>query len=273
MFNEFSDGPRTWKWAVPGACAIVLLFFGVQLTGNVTVRDGWRAFGVLLIVLGLFCGLIARDNRWRFITSHKAEMLKLKKEADAITPRSQILHESKSVHPDTLRLILGEMSRRWGLVSGAKSATGEPYAVLMSRPRVTQAFLVYFLRMSNEQTYMPKRKLSENDHSFDPQKVVTAYEMHDDLESLLVEELKATKPLGDNKPGYWLGEWDPYSVGKDFGVDINEWDLDDVVEESPASRIARGGTSSNTTDVMAKALEGLEQTKEMKARNAQALKS
>lgn len=269
MFELFNSGPRTWKWAVPGFAAVCLLFWGSRL-----IVDGgrWLEWGTFMVVAGLFGCAIALTNWWKLVSTHREELHRQRKESDAITPRGYIIHEAKAVYPDVLRMILGEQARRWGLVSGSKSPNGEPYAVLMSRPRVTQSFLVYFLRMSNGQTYMPKRMLSENDHSFDPHKVVTAYEMHDDLESLLVEELKTTKPFGDNKPGYWLGEWEPYSVGMDFGVDINDWDVDGTIEEEPAQRVARGGPSSNGQNVvMAKALEGLEQTAQMKARTAKLL--
>ena len=261
------DGPRTWKWLVPGAVAAVLFLVGIPLVGDPASSDRLRWLGIAAVVFGGLASIAAGTNWWKLVSTHSAEMHSARKEADAITPRGYILHEAKSVHPDLYRMILGEQARRWGLVSGTKSPSGEPYAVLMSRPRVTEVFLVYFLRMSNKENYMPKRMLSDNDHSFDPHKIVTAYEMYDDVKSLLEEELKATRPMGENKPGYWLGEWDPISVGLDFGVDIENWDVDGEPEEDAASRVARGGSSSQS--FIDKALEGLEQTAAMKAKVAQ----
>lgn len=278
MFGWYDDGPRTWKWAVPGFLALALGYWGMKLSA----MSSQRSIGVFMVIAALFLAAICATIWWERVSTHQEELHRQRREADAITPTGMILESAKGVHPETYRLALGERARRWGLVSGTKSLTGEPYAVLMSRPRVTDAFLVHFLRMSNEQTYMPKRMLSENDHSFDPRRIVTSYEMYDDLESLLVEELKATRPFGNNKPGYWLGEWEPYAAGLDFGVDINEWQMEeDASPLTPTSPLTpllkeRGlekrGEKNLRNDVIASALEGLEQTQAMKARTAQLLK-
>ena len=262
----WNDGPRTWKWAVPSVFGIVLFLWGVRIVGDPATSEGFRFFGVCILCVGVLLLFVGGENLWERHSEHRARIFREKKEADAITPRSVILHEAKGVHPEVLTMVLQQQARRWGLVSGTKSPNGEPYAVLMSRPRVTQVFLVYFLLNSNEQTYMPKRMLSDNDHSFDPTKVTTAYEMYDDLESLLVDEMKATRPLGANKPGYWLGEWDPFSVGKDFGININEWESPEEEksrEQGSASRSNGSGSSSNN-DLHASSLRDLQQTQAMK---------
>lgn len=268
MFELFSDGPRTWKWAVPYFFCLLFGFLGMSLTGGAETSEGWRLFGMFLLLCALLAFVIGASNHRWWANDRNAEVRLKLREADAITPRGYMLLQAKGVHPDVLRMVLGEQARRWGIVSGTKSPNGKPYSVLMSRPRVTDAFLAYFLRMSNDQTYMPKRKLSDKDHSFDPQRIVTAYEMYDDLESLLVEEMKATRPLGENKPGYWLGEWTPQLVGMDFGMEISEWEVDEPVEEEPAERIARGGSSSSASDIVAKALGDLQQTEQMRRKTA-----
>lgn len=261
----FTDFAKTWKWVLPGFICILLTWGGVMV-----FVKGWKDAGSLMIILALFAFAIAGTKYWEINSNIAVENYRKRKEADAITPRGMMLEAGKGVHPETIRLILGEQARRWGLVSGSKSGTGKPYAVLFARPRVTEEFLVYFLRGSSERHYMSKHgRLSDGDKSWDPQGIVSAYEMYDDLESLLVEEMKVTRPFGNTKPGYWLGEWDARSVGLDFGVDIDEWSDGEVVETVTASSTVRGEVPS----VIAKALEGLEQTPEMKQKSRQLFKS
>jgi len=262
MFDIFS---KTWKWVVPGLMCILLAWGGV-----IVFLMKWKNAGVLMIVLALFCFAIAGTKYWEINSGIAAENYRRRKEADAITPRGMMLEAGRGVHPETIRLILGEQAKRWGLVSGTRSPDHQPYRLLMARPRVTEAFLVYFLRRSNEKTYMAKHgNLSDGDKSWDPQKITTAYEMYDDLESLLVEEMKITRPFGNTKPGYWLGDWSPQAVGLDFGIDIDEWDDGDVIETVTTSSAGR----SDVPSVIARALEGLEQTPEMKMKSRQLFKS
>ncbi len=144
----------------------------------------------------------------------------------SMTTMSVTLEAARGVHPEVLAMVLGERARRWGLISGTKSKDKSPYSVLQARPNVTDRFVAHFLKMSNKTSYMPKRLLSDGDTRFDPLGVVTAYEMYDAFESLLFEELKATRPFGQNKPGYWLAGWDPDTVAMDFGIDLNQYEYE-----------------------------------------------
>lgn len=154
-----------------------------------------------------------------------------RQKALAMTTMSVTLEAAKGVHPDVLAMVLGERARRWGLISGTKSKDKSPYSVLQARPQVTDRFVAHFLKMSNKTSYMPKRLLSDGDTRFDPLGVVTAYEMYDAFESLLFEELKATRPFGQNKPGYWLAGWDPDTVAMDFGINLNDYEYETKVPD------------------------------------------
>lgn len=272
MFSD--DVPRTWKWFVPAVVSALLFWGGLVLFGM-----GWRDMAALLVVVALLGSGVMITNYWKYVTEHQAHLLRERQSALSMTPKQLMLEAAKGVHPETLRLLLGEQARRWGLVSGSRSATGEPYKVLMRRPRVTEEFLVYFLRRSSDRHIMSVHgNLSDGDKSWDPQGIVTAYEMYDDLESLLIEEQKATRPFGRTKPGYWLGDWDGRSVGLDFGIDIEAWGAGADEGEEEAAQV-EGRTSKMKRDVsmseavLQKSLEGLEQTSRMKARTEQLYKS
>lgn len=261
------DRPRNWKWMVPAALIAPCLIWW----NDWAMRDGtvWGALALFPLGLTVILSIASLINLYLYVRDHVASIVSEEISSRNYTPSVRMLEAAKEIHPEVLRMVLGERARRWGLVSGSKSPTGEPYAVLLSRPRVTDVFIVHFLKMSNKTSYMTKRLLSDGDKSWDPQRIVTAYEMYDDLESLLVEELKCTRPFGVNKPGYWLGDWEPISVGLDFGVDIEEW------EDGGDQRTAVSGQQSavsgqrsavSEADILARAMEGLEQTQAMKAR-------
>jgi hypothetical protein len=175
--------------------------------------------------------------------------LETRQRALSVTTMSVLLEAAKAVHPTVLEQLFRDRARRWGLVSGTRSKDRSPYSTLHARPRVTDRFIVHFLKMSNEKSYMPKNMLSDKDTSFDPAKFVTAYEMYDDFESLLMEELKATRPYGWNKPGFWLAGWNPDTVAADFGVDLEVWNYE---EDQPAA-----GSGSAASDVVKNAMKDL----------------
>lgn len=67
----------------------------------------------------------------------------------------------------------------------------------------------------------------------------------------------------------WLGDWEPISVGLDFGVDIEEWEDggDQRTAVSDQQSAVSGQRSAvSEADILARAMEGLEQTQAMKAR-------
>lgn len=267
----YDSEPRTWKWFVPGVISAILLWGGYVL-----FRSQIQDAGALLIVLGMFgIGLTVTNHSW-VRRSRDADILKRRQDALSITPKQMMLEAAKGVHPETLRLLLGEQARRWGLVSGSQSPTGKPYKILVARPRVTEQFLVYFLRRSNHKMYMSKHgNLSDNDKSWDPRGITSTYEMYDDLESLLVEEMKCTRPFGQTKPGYWLGDWSPAAVGLDYGVDIEDWEAGDETEviEAVASVNGSGEAVGRIPSVLAKAMVDLQQTSQMKAKTEKLFES
>lgn len=194
--------------------------------------DALAWLNVCSSVLGVVGGALlfwAVWTAWMAVREQSAWILSERQKALATTTMSVTLEAAKSVHPEVLAMLLGERARRWGLISGTKSKDKSPYSVLQARPQVTDRFVAHFLKMSNGKAYMPKRMLSDKDTRFDPLGVVTAYEMYDAFESLLFEELKATRPFGENKPGYWLAGWDPDTVAMDFGMNLNDYEYETTV--------------------------------------------
>ena len=225
--------PRNWKWMVPSTFTVVFLVIYSQTLG-------WGAWAWIWVGLAIICGLAGLMNFWLYLDEHVGETRRELILTQNRTSMVMTMEAASRMHPDGLRLLFGERARRLGLISGSQSIIGKPYAVLMARPRVTVEFFVHFLRQSNGQMYMPKRMLSDGDKSWDPAKATTAYEMFEDVESLLFEEMKATRPFGATKPGYWINEWDPFSVGMDFGINIDSWDEGGVHAEKDERELVSG---------------------------------
>lgn len=227
MYGE----PRNWKWMVPAMLTPIAGGLGAWLMnvdgGAWVVRFG----GFVMICWACVLLYSAYKNCREYFAEGDAMRFEQRQRALAITADSVRLEAAKGVHPETLELLLRDRARRWGLISASKSANRKPFGVLLARPNVTEAFLAHFLKMSNDKTYMPLNMLSDGDKSFDPQKRVTAREMYDDLESLLFEESKITRPFGKYKPGYWIPDWGPEAVAMDFGIDLEQWSyVDEEIE-------------------------------------------
>lgn len=256
MFNE----PRNWKWMVPAAGVFVLPLGGWWLrsmlgdVGGLTVQ----CLEYVTWPLALICLVQAVSMHHAYYRSLAVNDLERQQAALSITADSVKLQAANGVHPQTLELVLRDQARRWGIVSATKSKSRRPYSVMFARPRVTQGFFVHFLKMSNEQTYMPLSILSDGDKSWDPDGRVTAREMYADVESLLIEEGKATRPMGPYKPGYWVAGWTPASVAKDYDLNLDEWDYEEE-EQKAESR-----TQTKADDPLEAALKDLDQTSWMK---------
>ena len=247
----FGGDPRTWKWLVPGAGMFVML--GLSIWSNqLSARYG----AAMMICQGVLVGM-AFLLLLQTVSMYKAYYRRLetydletRQRALSVTTMSVLLDAAKAVHPTVLEQLFRDRARRWGLVSGTRSKDKSPYSTLLARPRVTDRFIVHFLKMSNAKSYMPKNMLSDKNSSFDPARIVTAYEMYDDFESLLIEELKATRPYGWNKPGYWLSGWGPDTVAADFGIDLEMWNYEK--DDPPAV-----GSGNAASDVVKDALKDL----------------
>lgn len=214
---------RSLRWVWLGAAVGVLLVAAGAMEAwalSVPVLH-YCAQGLAVVCIPL--GLGALMDWWMDYRGQSVDLLYTRQRAMSMTAMGQLLEAAKGVHPAVLESLMQDRARRWGLISGTKSPDKSPYSVLQARPRVTDRFVAFALRMSDQKGLMPKRLLSDGDKRFDPAGVVTAYEMYDDFESLLTAELKVTRPYGMTKPAYWLAGWDPESVALDFGLDLEAY--------------------------------------------------
>lgn len=223
-----NERPYIWMSIVGAVLVVMALWAWGYATG------GLEWLNVCSSILGTVGGALLLWALWLvWMAAREAAVFDLQRRQKALsmTTMSVTLEAAKGVHPEVLAMVLGERARRWGLISGTKSKDKSPYSVLQARPQVTDRFVAHFLKMSNSKSYMPKRLLSDGDTRFDPLGSVTAYEMYDAFESLLFEELKATRPFGQNKPGYWLSGWDPDTVSMDFGINLNDYEYETKVPD------------------------------------------
>ena len=221
-----NERPYSWMSIVG---AVILAAAGWMWTFAVDALEWLNVCSSGLAIVGGGMLLWSLWLAWLELREAAVFEIQGRQKALSMTAMSVTLEAAKGVHPEVLAMVLGDRARRWGLISGTKSKDKSPYSVLQARPQVTDRFVAHFLKMSNKTSYMPKRMLSDGDTRFDPLGVVTAYEMYDAFESLLFEELKATRPFGQNKPGYWLSGWDPDTVAMDFGINLNDYEYETVV--------------------------------------------
>lgn len=214
-----------------GAIVVVLLVAAMWV-------DVWSAdYAALKPLANCLYGLTipvtlgALLDGWMQFREQDVWVLQKRQEALSMTATGYTLRAAQGVHPEVIEQLFRDRARRWGLVSGTKSKDRNPYSVLIARPVVTDRFLVHFLRMSNQKTSMAKRLLSDGDKRYDPAGIVTAYEMYDALQSLLEQEMKVTRPFGDNRPGYWLNDWTPETVAMDFGIRMDDYEYENAVPD------------------------------------------
>jgi hypothetical protein len=210
------DGPRNWKWMLPGMVFGLAILLTRYLLLSPTEWVRWLALvpGFITVI----CGLAAIGNFIDYRRDQSTAIFERKRNAMARTQLSVELESARGVSPEVAKILINEHHRVWMMKSGVQSEGITPHSVLFGAPDVTEYFLQYFLEGSTEKSVMPKRVLSEGrKNRFDPWGVVDEYTMYDRLIALLVRQGKVQR-WSEFDSYEWVEPWTPALVADDFGL-------------------------------------------------------
>lgn len=212
---------KNWKWMVPAVCAVMLFIFSRGLM--LTAIDALWWMGVICIVSGLVCGIASVGNFIDYRAGKNVEFLERRQRALAQSQLATELEAARSVHPDSVRMILSERHRVWRLKSGVRDSGIMPHDVLYGAPDVTSFFLIYFLQNSSDVTVMPQHGflVEGRKNRFDPFGAVDEYKMYKDLVALL-ERMGMIRKWSEFQPFEWVEPWNPALCAAEFGLEFGE---------------------------------------------------
>ena len=255
---------------VPGTVGIVLVVAGLE---SMSRDQAWYWWTILFGVAGI-CLVAALENLWARVADDWANnWVNVRSEMNA-TPEVRMFEAAKGMHPDAVRALLIHRRTVWRVKYIPLKDVVD--WIMDEAPNVHAGFVDYVLDRSNG-TIMSKRLLSEGSKSFDPDGLVTDYQQYDDLIKLMQRKLMITGAYGNQGPKI-IPPWTLETIRHWFGLDGAaygvEEDVSDAMRRVMAEQKKAGvdgssagvGRDAAGVPVISKALEGLEQTAEMRAR-------
>jgi hypothetical protein len=276
MFDDFKSGPRNWKWMVPAALVSPLaVWFGAWWG-----KPGWSEWAVVPLCMAGILSVATVVNLWLYAQRRWADVYADVQVVRNSTPEVRMMEAAKGMHPDAVKALLVHRRTIWRIKYIPKRDTVD--WILDEAPTVHAGFVDFVLDHSNHVSLMAKHGLSEGSTKFDPDGIVTDYQQYDDLLWLMQQKLMVTQAFGNQAP-HFLPPWNVELLQRRFGLDGEGYQVDDEMSDamrqvmkeqrtplpsaSPQMRESTEfGGKEKTPDVIAKALEGLEQTQEMRAR-------
>jgi hypothetical protein len=243
----------------------------------------WADLSIIPLMLAMICGLAGLVNLVLYIYHYWADMYAEVRATQNRTPEVMMFEAAKNMHPEAVKALLVHRRTVWELkYVPSKDLVDWTYR---EAPNVHAGFVDFVLDHSSHVSVMAKRTfLSEGSKGFDPEDLVTDYEQYDSLILLMQSKLMITQAYGNQAP-QWMPPYTPELARHRFGLDgavntepeeMSEALLAVVRAQSRSQKAegriqgeGRSGSSSNGNgngrDVIAEALEGLEQTAAMKA--------
>lgn len=216
MFELISDGPRTWKWAVPGFFFCVLLWLSIVLVG---MQETEWAVGS--IILGLFMLAMALTNWWRLVTEHNEKIFAEHQSALSTTPLVLLSNNMKSMHPEAVR-VLNRFGVRTSWQVRVDANRGQRDWVLADS-NVHFGFIEFVLSRSGKALY-PQRQFSQGSRKWDPDGLVEDREQYAEFEKWMFARLMVTRSHGEFRPAEFISPWTPELIRETLGL-TGEQDL------------------------------------------------
>jgi len=229
-----------------------------------TSGGAWEELAVIPLALTIVLFVAAAMNFVLYIYDRWADLYATVQTARNSTPEVRMFEAAKGMHPDAVQALLIHRRAIWRI----KYVPLKDIAdwILDEAPTVHAGFVDFVLDHSGNGSVMSKRLLSDKSKQFDPEGLITDYQQYDDLISLLQQKLMCTQAFG-NQPPQWLAPWNADLVRRRFGLDGDQYVVEEQSEAMAALRRAQAvQKTAARQDVIEKALEGLEQTQEMRAR-------
>lgn len=239
---------------------------------NKEQRGDWA---LLPLGLAIILGGATLLNVWAYIADRWAETFASVRVAMNSTPEVRMFEAAKGMHPDAVRALLIHRRTVWRVKYIPLIDVVD--WVLDEAPTVHAGFVDYVLDNSNGTIMSKHGKLSEGSKKFDPEGLITDYQQYDDLLKLMQTKLMITPAYGSSGPKI-IPPFTVDVIRHRFGLDGAAYDVDDEVSEAMKKVIAEQkkagwsetsqgvGREASSVPVASRALEGLEQTAEMRAR-------
>jgi len=265
MFRE----SRNWKWMVPAALIPVMI-----VAWNWVMDKGWVDFGLIPLAIGLILLIASAVNLYLYIYEHSADIFAEYQLARNSTPEVRMFEAAKGMHPDAVQALLIHRRAIWRI----KYVPFRDVAdwILDEAPSVHAGFIDFVLDHSNAFSVMAQHDiLRQGSKQFDPNGLIEDRQQYADFILLMQQKLMCTEALG-NQPPKWIPPWNPDLVRHRFGLDGDQYVVEEQSQAMAALRRAQshssngnGNGKSAAATIHADALDELQQTAEMKARLSQ----
>lgn len=270
MFTEH----RNWKWMVPAAGIPLMI-----IIWNWMMEAELGDWGILPLFIAGILVVAALINGWLYVQSHAAVIYAEFQLARNSTPEVRMFEAARGMHPDAVQALLIHRRAIWRI----KYLPFKDVAdwILDEAPSVHAGFIDFILDHSNSVSVMSQHGiLSQGSKQFDPEGLVEDRQQYEDFILLMQQKLMCTEALG-NQPPKWIPPWNPDLVRHRFGLDGDQYVVEEQSEAMAALRRAQAKVPGNGNGLHTKtgipsvvnALDGLEQTTEMKARSHDLIQS
>lgn len=267
-----SNGPRTWKYAVPAFLAFVFYIYATVLEENFakTGKEMWQFWAVIGYGAAGVCVLMSLVSLGKYVLDFVRDFITSVWTARARTTDVMLMEAIKGTHPETVAYVYGERRRSWMLRAGIELPDDlAPYSVLYAAPDVTDLFVWHFLRNSTTHRVMTKRQLADKSYKYDPMHKVTDYEQYDRFIALLQNRGIITRHSSNSAP-LWVPPWTPEMLAEDYGWDWDDEDENDLPDLSITEGALNDGRNSMQDQQRAAGAGAGEPTAALRAGRAEA---
>jgi len=209
-----NDGPRAWKWMVPGVGIGGVLVMQLWINEYGSPWMAYCIYGTIPVMLILTAQSVAMF--WAYYSELFTDQFVARRRAIATTAETQLFEMARLMHPETVRLLLTHRKTKWRIKEAKLNELVD--WVLDADPRIRVEFVEYVLGNSTQYAMMPMNGyLSDKAYTFNPDKLVTDYDQYRAFHKLLINRAMATDSLG-SQPGQWIEPWTPELVARQFGI-------------------------------------------------------
>lgn len=209
-----NEGPRTWKWLIPGLIAVAFVFWGMQWA--MATGSDISLVGTFMVIVGVFFGVAAAVNLWRLVSEHAADLHQMRKAADATTPLVLLSKNMRQMHPEAIKVLnrFG-VKTSWGVTVDIERGERD-WILLDTDPSVHFGFVEHVLTNSKG-TLMPMGWFSEGSKKWDPDGLVEDREQYTAFRKWLYARMMITEAHG-NQPPHFIPPWNGALILEAMGL-------------------------------------------------------
>jgi hypothetical protein len=207
------NGPRTWKYALPGVWVVVLIpLIGKMLRSPNPEVQYWTMVPIGLCFLFSVMFIV---NLWKYMSEHYTQMFSEHQSALSRTPLVMLAEAMQQMHPEAVK-VLNRFGVRtsWEVRVNAQTFERD---WLLSGTNAHLGFVEHVLSHSGKTLY-PKFRLSQGSKKWDPDGMVEDREQYDDLERWMFARTMVTRSHGEYKPPEFIPPWTPEVVLEAMGL-------------------------------------------------------